>query len=217
MTHSSSSNDRLTAFGNQLIDGHRWLRAQLTELSNDLAAGGSHADGPRDLRAHCLAFCSALGQHHSAEDAGAFPLLSNDFPELRPMLDKLTEDPGWSPTFCQVGADRLTGVRRIRGEVDGLSAILKSHFTFEERQLVGLLNTLSIHHRPTDTAGISGRSADPSRSPANDRWQHGQQAANSEGRGANAQRSVRWQLLSQGNRSSRPAWFLGGWPTRSLW
>jgi hypothetical protein len=65
---------RIAAFGNQLVQVHIWLREELARLREDV---DSYLDGsgerPRDLRAHCLAFCSALTRHHSGEDGGAFP------------------------------------------------------------------------------------------------------------------------------------------------
>jgi hypothetical protein len=33
--------------------------------------------------------------------------------------------------------------QRLRGELDGLMALLESHFTYEEKRLVGVLNSLS--------------------------------------------------------------------------
>ncbi len=52
---------RLAAFGNQLIEIHIWLREELALLREDVDA---YLDGrggrPRELRAHCLTFCSAL-------------------------------------------------------------------------------------------------------------------------------------------------------------
>lgn len=46
----------------------------------------------------------------------------------------------------RLDADRASDpviAREVRGEVDGLTAILESHFDYEERKLVDVLNGLS--------------------------------------------------------------------------
>jgi hypothetical protein len=146
---------RLAAFGNQLVQVHDRLRADLARLSDEV---DTYLDGgarPRDLQAHCLAFCGALERHHTGEDDGAFPELADHHPELTPLLDKLREDhhlvsgilhrlrdlvEGLSP---ETGTDPRQA-QRVRGEVDGLMAIVDSHFGFEERSIVDALNALDL-------------------------------------------------------------------------
>jgi hemerythrin-like domain-containing protein len=85
-------NGRLTAFGNQLIEVHLWLREELARLREDVDSYLDGGERPRELRAHCLTFCSALSRHHTGEDDGAFPVLAEQFPELRPVLEELRRD-----------------------------------------------------------------------------------------------------------------------------
>lgn len=102
-------------------------------------------------------------------------MLANDFPQLRPMLAKLMEDhrlvadvlsrlQELAEEFDQASADRPADVRRMRGEVDGLSAILESHFAFEERQL-GRNPQRAVHrstgdrHRRHQPGGEQARTA----------------------------------------------------------
>ncbi|MEO3775565.1 hypothetical protein ABGB16_01690 [Micromonospora sp. B11E3] len=83
--------DRLLALGHQLIEIHTWLREELTRLREGLGpeSGADPPDGRlRSLRAHCLVFCSALTRHHGGEDAGAFRVLAERTPELRPPGDR---------------------------------------------------------------------------------------------------------------------------------
>ena len=143
---------RLTAFGNELVNIHRWLREELAQLGADVDA---YLDGrgerPRDLRAHCLSFCSALTKHHTGEDSGAFPLLAKASPELRPVLAKLAEDHQLVRSILR-DLERLIAsmtaepdaaeANRVRRELGGLTAILESHFAFEERRIVAALNAL---------------------------------------------------------------------------
>ncbi|MFE1346824.1 hemerythrin domain-containing protein [Streptomyces sp. NPDC058757] len=158
MTASSEPADRLAAFGNQLVDVHLWLREELARLRSGLdALLSGTGERPRELRAHCLAFCSALTRHHTAEDRGVFPALAEAHPELRPVLDELAHDHVQvEETLVRLQAllDGLPAAsaaplgpeeaRRVSGELDGLIALVESHFTYEEKKLVGALNALSV-------------------------------------------------------------------------
>lgn len=138
-----SAPDRLTAWGQQLVEVHDHLRDELDRLLDGL--DGSSTLTP-DLRAHCAAFCSAVGRHHTGEDRTAFPALAAQHPELRDTLDGLARDHVAVAGILQ----RIEEVLRTagddpaaaRGEVDGLAAILESHFRWEERAIVGALDRL---------------------------------------------------------------------------
>lgn len=133
----AAMNDRLTAFGNQLIDSHIRLRELLVELRDGTYAGV-------DLATHCLTFCSVLTAHHSAEDDEGFPVLAKHFPELRAVLAELSRD------HRQVAEvlDRLKDVPTMdvetaERELDTLAALLETHLVYEEKKLVAALNGLT--------------------------------------------------------------------------
>ncbi|GAA3594612.1 hypothetical protein GCM10022419_092260 [Nonomuraea rosea] len=142
--------ERLTAFGTQLIDVHLWLREELARLRRDVDAHlAGRADRPRELRTHCLAFCSVLERHHTGEDGGAFPALAGHFPELRPVLQELSRDHRQVSEILHRLQELLDGLgtiepRRVRAELDGLAALLESHFTYEERKIVAALDALNV-------------------------------------------------------------------------
>ncbi|GIH17688.1 hemerythrin domain-containing protein [Rugosimonospora africana] len=107
------------------------------------------------LAAHCVAFCSVLRRHHTGEDSGAFAVLADRFPHLRPVLGELERDHRIVADILRriedligsSGADRTGGAgpadaRRVRAELDGLTALLESHFTYEEKRLVAALNSV---------------------------------------------------------------------------
>jgi hemerythrin-like domain-containing protein len=162
---------RLTAFGNELITIHLSLREELARLD---AYVDAYLDGrgerPRDLRAHCLSFCSALSRHHAGEDDGAFPLLAQASPELRPVLAKLAEDHQLVRSILRDLERVIAGLTaepdaaeatRVRGALGGLSAILQSHFAFEERRIVSALNALPAEAGTAES--LLGMSADDRR------------------------------------------------------
>lgn len=163
-THSGAA-ARLTAFGNQLVDVHLWLRGELAELRENVE---SYLDGrgerPRHLQANCLSFCSALSRHHTGEDSGAFPVLIRQFPELRPVIDNLRQDHELVADILRrltalvegIGPDLSPSeIRRMRAELDGLTAILESHFVYEERRLVTVLNGLRIADGTADASNVA--------------------------------------------------------------
>jgi hypothetical protein len=130
---------RFAAFGKQLIEVHDWLREELARLRADAAAGIQ----PKKLQAHCLSFCAAVTRHHTGEDEGAFPALARQFPELRPVLQELAADHGLVTLMLQrlEKLDFSDSAAATR-ELNGIEAILESHFTYEERKIVKALDSL---------------------------------------------------------------------------
>lgn len=142
--------DRLTAFGTQLLDIHARLREDLDRIIDNAD------DGIRpDLLSHCLTFCSALDRHHTSEDAQAFPALANEFPELAPVLEQLRQDHRMlahllgrlEGTVRRTDADPQT----LRTDLDSISALMDSHFRFEEKRIVDALNKLGVDLGPAAT------------------------------------------------------------------
>ncbi|MEV6971791.1 hemerythrin domain-containing protein [Hamadaea sp. NPDC051192] len=125
--------DRLLALSHQLADIHDRLRDQLADL--DTAA---------DLTAHCLAFCDALTRHHTAEEAGAFPRIEADHPELRTVVAELRRD-----HELIVESLRKLAAAPTKLERDTLAALLETHFTYEERKLAAALDHLDPGLGPT--------------------------------------------------------------------
>ncbi|GAA3549644.1 hemerythrin domain-containing protein [Kribbella ginsengisoli] len=146
---------RLEAFGNQLVQFHIYLRELLEDLRDQVEAGEPVSVGGLDLRAHCLSFCQAVTSHHTGEDDGAFAVLAEHYPELRPVLAELTRD-----HHLVAGAlrrievlDQLEPAAQEQ-ELATLAALLETHFTYEERKLLDAFNGLSgltppDHHRLT--------------------------------------------------------------------
>jgi hypothetical protein len=148
-TTMGTPDERLAAFGNQLIEVHLWLREELAALREDIDAYLAGGARPRDLRAHCLTFCSALNRHHTGEDDGAFPKLAEQFPELRPVLEelgrdhRLVEDSLHQLQALLDGLDQEVDPVIVRSELDSLAALMETHFVYEEKRIVSALNALN--------------------------------------------------------------------------
>ncbi|EHK88773.1 hemerythrin domain-containing protein [Saccharomonospora azurea] len=154
MGEYSEAAERLTSFGTQLLEVHIWLREMLEDLQDhidDYVAGKGLP--PRDLRAHCLSFCTALSRHHTGEDKNAFPVIAERFPELRTVLSDLRTDHNqldWLLNRLQNLLDGLPAepdpstAATVREEVEALSAIMQTHFLYEEKKLFSVLNSMDV-------------------------------------------------------------------------
>ncbi|WP_406071853.1 hemerythrin domain-containing protein [Micromonospora sp. NBC_01638] len=163
MHPTGSPAGRLAAVGNQMIEIHLWLSAELARLRASLdTAGGARPS--RELRAHCLTFCTALGRHHTGEDAGAFRLLAEQVPELRPVIENLITDHEVVAGVLErvealLAGDTAVPLAQVRAELDGLAALLESHFRYEEKRLVTALNALT--GQPGTAEELLGLTAPP--------------------------------------------------------
>src|SRR5690348_13861079 len=85
------TDDRVKGMGDWLIEVHDWFRAELASLRRQAEAGEALRPGT-DLRAGCLAFCTALTRHHTGEDGGVFPMLARQAPELGLVIERLERE-----------------------------------------------------------------------------------------------------------------------------
>ncbi|MEU8225142.1 hemerythrin domain-containing protein [Kribbella sp. NPDC048915] len=148
---TTAGSDRVAAAAAQLRAIHDGLREQ---LSATLAAVDAYLDGSgpaperlTSLHEHCLSFCGALHAHHSREDS-VFPRLAADFPELKPVLDRLSQEhtevaalnEQISTTLDQLSAAPTRAeTQRLRTDIDRLTATLESHYGYEEAHLAPAL------------------------------------------------------------------------------
>ena len=133
------------ALSEQLVRVHQELRERLASLRAEPADGSV----PQDLLSHCLSFCAAIHTHHTGEDQQLFPALRAAAPELTPIISKLEEDHILVTGILGQIRDLLAArpapdpdPARLRRELDGLTAILESHFGFEECRIAAALDTL---------------------------------------------------------------------------
>jgi hemerythrin-like domain-containing protein len=149
---------RLIAWDRELAAAHQRLRRALRVARDALDTGDSRvAQSARaDLRLYCHGFCAALDGHHGREDAALFPRLSAQYPALRPTLAKLRQDHELIASLLiqfdqAVSAD--AGPAELSLQLDGLAAIMESHFRYEERQLLGPLSALELDADPRTVLG----------------------------------------------------------------
>jgi hemerythrin-like domain-containing protein len=155
---NEKSIDRASAFGNELIRVHNWLRQSLNQIRESMASSDeAPVTQVRLLQAHCMGFCTAL----ASEDREAFPALAVHVPELAPVLEEPERDHQLVAKILRRVEELVNGfdrdnIERARSELDGLAAILESHFAWEERRIVDALNSLVVPGRTAeDLLGIS--------------------------------------------------------------
>lgn len=146
---------RLIAWSNELRGAHSRLRDALRVARASLAMGDT-PDASRDLALYCRGFCVALGEHHRGEDARLFPSIEAAHPELAPVLRNLEQDHLMIDYLLSALSAAVEG--GVRGEeldrhLDGVGAIMESHFAYEERQLLQVLETLALDADPHDVLG----------------------------------------------------------------
>lgn len=137
---ASRDTARAAALSLQLSQAHQELRRRLNDVRTGL---GRRHSNDHTLATHCLAFCDALTTHHEGEDAGLFAQLLRERPDLAGTVTKLVQDHGLiASILTQVRelADRALGTQgpdleAIGRELDGLAAIMESHFRYEERAI----------------------------------------------------------------------------------
>jgi hypothetical protein len=141
-----TADPRLAGLAAQLAVIHDGLREQLAAVQDGLAATRT-GTGLVALQDHCLAFCGALGAHHEQEDGTGFGLLAELAPATRPAIEQLRQDHRVVAGLLRELEQLLAGdrpVEEVGRAVEGLAAIIESHFRHEERTLnAALAGTLA--------------------------------------------------------------------------
>jgi hemerythrin-like domain-containing protein len=150
-----SEKNRLIAWNLELRAAHQRLHRALRLARGSLEAGDT-ASARADLLLYCKGFCAALDRHHVLEDVALFPELTARHPSLRPTIAKLQQDHEMIAMLLRRFDRAITSKARpseLAMHLDGLSAIMESHFRYEERELLAVLSTLDVDADPQDLLG----------------------------------------------------------------
>jgi len=138
---------RLVAWGQEMRAVHRRLVDALN-IAREAVEDGALPDSlGTDLQLYCLGFCGALTGHHTGEDAQLFPRVLQRRPDLAPAVATLIRDHNMVNHLIRelehAVATRADSEALLR-HLDGIEAVMVTHFRFEEKQLVDLLDTMAI-------------------------------------------------------------------------
>lgn len=148
---SERETSRLIAWSHEITAVHNRLRAAL-QLARETATESA----TKDLLLYCHGFCVALDGHHRGEDWALFPAIEAQHPHLAPMLRKLEQDHAMIGTLLaglRSAVERAATPAELALHLEGFAAIMESHFRFEERQLLAVLDELELDADPRDVFG----------------------------------------------------------------
>lgn len=147
-TGGGPGNINASSVGEAVKVVHDAFRRELALIRDEVARAGENGGGPlgAQLRVNCLTFCAGLHNHHTGEDIGMFPVLADRHPESAPALARLREE---HERIAELVEDlrRVVGAEdaepgALRAEVERLTADLEAHLTYEEEQVLPLLDTM---------------------------------------------------------------------------
>ncbi len=120
-------------------------------------AEGIHGEAAtRELLLYCHGFCTAFDGHHQGEDRTLFPAIEAAHPELRPVLRALEQDHSMIAHLLgglRTAVGRAAPPEELDRHLEGIAAIMESHFRYEERQLLTVLETLELAAEPGEVLG----------------------------------------------------------------
>lgn len=123
------------------------------------AARPRHDTAHAELLVYCRGFCTALTRHHTSEDMTLFPELERRRPELGATLRALRQDHSMIAYLVTDLEQTLDRAARSPGDpagdlpesraavlrhLDGVGAIMESHFRYEEKALGSVLAALDL-------------------------------------------------------------------------
>lgn len=147
--------DRVTAWGAELHRVHGKLRHALA-LARAALDSGDPADAATDLLLFCHGFCAALSGHHRAEDGSLFPELVRARPDLAQVVAKLTQDHNMIEHLIgglQKAVADSTDPEVAHRHLDGIEAVMETHFKYEEKQLGAVLDGMDADFDRTEIFG----------------------------------------------------------------
>jgi len=156
------------AAGQHLVDIHDHLRGeleQLRDLIEQVAAGTLDPGAARSmvnamtlrqnnwtLGVYCTSYCRMVTGHHTLEDRSVFPHLRRSDARLAPVIDRLEEEhhviAGVIDEVDRALVALVTepdGIAAVRAAVDLLTDTMRSHLSYEERELVEPLARLGYY------------------------------------------------------------------------
>lgn len=125
---------------------HRLLREAL-----DLARESVEEEPTADPLAgnpllYCWGFCAALTGHHRGEDRALFPRIVDHHPDLASVIGQLIQDHHMIEHLIgglQFAIEQKVPVKEKLRHLDGIDAVMETHFRYEERRLLDVLDGMS--------------------------------------------------------------------------
>ena len=122
---------------------HARLRDAL-KLAREAATDADGGPDPRrELRLFCHGFCAALEGHHRGEDTSVFTALLGLRPDLADVIGELQRDHTMLDHLLGELARAVDAGEHgaaLERHLDGIDAVMETHFRYEEKRLVEVLD-----------------------------------------------------------------------------
>lgn len=149
-------NERFVAWATEMRLMHARLREALEVARAEVHNAEAASPSMHDLLVYCHGFCTALDGHHEGEDRALFPGIENARPDLAPVLRALSQDHSMIGHLLQglrAAVDRSQGPAVLDRHLEGIAAVMESHFRYEERELLTVLESLQLDATVGDALG----------------------------------------------------------------
>ncbi|MFJ8538699.1 nitroreductase/quinone reductase family protein [Streptomyces sp. NPDC093591] len=139
-------NINASSMGEAIKVVHDAFRRELALIREEMSKSGEKGGSTlgAQLRVNCLTFCAGLHNHHTGEDLGMFPVLADRHPEFAPALARLREEHEHIAALVEDLRRAVTAEHpdpdAARTEVERLTTELEAHLTYEEEQLIPILD-----------------------------------------------------------------------------
>ncbi|MFD0439821.1 nitroreductase/quinone reductase family protein [Streptomyces chartreusis] len=147
LAEGGPGNINASSMGEALKVVHDAFRRELELIRAEMATGDKGSTTGTlgaQLRVNCLTFCAGLHNHHTGEGLAMFPFLEDRHPELAPALARLRDEHDRIAELVEdlrrVVGDENADPGTARREVERLTTELEAHLTYEEEQLIPLLD-----------------------------------------------------------------------------
>ncbi|SEC74688.1 nitroreductase/quinone reductase family protein [Streptomyces sp. PAN_FS17] len=147
LAEGGPGNINASSMGEALKVVHDAFRRELELIRAEMSAGDKGSTTGTlgaQLRVNCLTFCAGLHNHHTGEGLAMFPFLEDRYPELAPALARLRDEHDRIAELVEdlrrVVGDENADPDSARREVERLTTALEAHLTYEEEQLIPLLD-----------------------------------------------------------------------------
>ncbi|MFC0624260.1 nitroreductase/quinone reductase family protein [Kribbella deserti] len=141
LTEVASGPPNASSFAEALRLIHNAFRREIGLIRKEVAESGPGLGA--QLRINCLTLCKGLHNHHTGEDLGMFPALANQYPELAPTIERLSAEHDQIAVLIEdlqtVISTPTADLAAVRAEVNRLADALEAHLSYEESQLIPLL------------------------------------------------------------------------------
>ena len=137
---------RIVAWSAEMRRVHQRLADALVIARESIESGEPAAPSLGPLT-YCWAFCTALDGHHVGEDIALFPPLIEQQPELTEVVGNLARDHrmiGHLLGEFRHSADAGESSEDLLRHLDGVEAVMATHFRYEEKRLLGVLDELDL-------------------------------------------------------------------------